>query len=129
MKPILPKISAITGALGWLPQILKLSQNRFRAQVRLFALSGLVGIVAGVGAIGFYLATRIAEHYALGVVAGYEAQPRPGGETAMPWLPEPAKTLNPWLLLLIPTIGGLPQRAKAWFSPLRPRPKGTAPTP
>ena len=31
MKPILPKISAITGAFGWLPQILKLSQNRFRA--------------------------------------------------------------------------------------------------
>ena len=108
MKPVLPKISAITGALGWLPQVLKLSQNRFRTQVRLFALSALVGIVAGVGAIGFYLATRIAEHYALAVAAGYDAQPRPGGESPMSWLPEPEKTVpNPWLLILIPTIGGL----------------------
>ncbi len=107
MKSIVPKLASIDGFFGWLPQIVKLSHNRFRAQVRLFALSGLVGIVAGVGAIGFYVATRVAERDALGVAAGYEARPRPGGESPMPWLPEPAKTLNPWLLILIPTIGGL----------------------
>ncbi len=34
-------------------------------------------------------------------------EPHPGGEMVMSWLPEPAKTFHPWLLLLIPTIGGL----------------------
>lgn len=96
----------MNGILGWLPEFVKLSQNRFRTQVRLFALAALVGIVAGVGAIVFYLATRSVEHYALGVVAGYYAEPRPGGEAALP-LPHPDTPFRPWLLLLIPTIGGL----------------------
>ena len=38
--------------------------SRIRNQVRLLALAGLVGIVAGVGAIVFYVATRAAERYA-----------------------------------------------------------------
>jgi CIC family chloride channel protein len=108
MNRVFTALSSMRGARGWLPQIVKLSQNRFRAQVRLFALAALVGIVAGVGAIGFYLATRVAEHYALGVLAGYFPEPRPGGEKALSWLPVPANSIpNPWLLLLIPTIGGL----------------------
>ncbi len=107
MKALLLPLATMNGFFGWLPQIVKLSQNRYRTQVRLFALAALVGIVAGVGAIGFYLTTRIAEHYALGVVAGYDAQPRPGGEAAFDWLPPSAAVLRPWLLVLIPTIGGL----------------------
>ena len=75
--------------------------------MRLLALAALVGIVAGVGAIVFYVATRVAEHYALGVVAGYLPEPRPGGEAAMSWLPTVTHPLQPWLLLLIPTLGGL----------------------
>jgi CIC family chloride channel protein len=107
MKPILPKPSSMNGFFGWLPQVVKLSQNRYRAQVRLFALSALVGIVAGLGAIGFYLATRIVEHFALGVLAGYYPSPPPGGEPPMEWLPRPAGEFHWWLLVLIPTAGGL----------------------
>ncbi len=127
MKSFSHHLLSLTRAFGWLPQIVKLSQNRYRAQVRLFALAALVGVVAGIGAIGFYLATRIAEHYALGVVAGYYPEPRPGGESPLGWLPEPANTIpNPWLLLLVPTIGGL---VSGWIVfTFAPRPKGTAPT-
>ena len=57
--------------LDWFPQVVKLSRARIHAQVHLLGLAILVGIVAGVGAIGFYIATRAVEHYALGVVGGY----------------------------------------------------------
>ena len=107
MKSFSQVVLSVTRVFGWLPQVVKLSQNRYRAQVRLFALAALVGIVAGVGAIGFYLATRIAEHYAVGVVAGYYPEPHPGGETQISWLTNPGNPLQPWLLLLVPTIGGL----------------------
>ena len=70
-------------------------------------VGGLVGIVAGVGAIVFYVATRAVEHYAFGVVAGYYPEPRPGGEPPMTWLPQAEHPLRFWLLLVIPTVGGL----------------------
>ena len=76
----------LNGILGWIPQIVKLSQNRFQAQIRLLELAALVGIVAGLGAIVFYFTTRVTEHYALGVIAGYYPEPRSGGETPMSWL-------------------------------------------
>ena len=68
--------------LRWFPEFLQLGQKRVRAQVRLLGLAILVGVVAGLGAIVFYVATRAAEHCALGVVAGYDPQPRPAGEVA-----------------------------------------------
>ena len=61
---------SLNGVVSWIPQIVKLSQNRFRAQIRLLGLAALVGVIAGLGAIVFYVATRVAEHYALGVLAG-----------------------------------------------------------
>ncbi|MGO8691605.1 MAG: chloride channel protein [Thermoguttaceae bacterium] len=107
MKLSLPRLSSLRRCAGWLPEIAILRSDRIRNQARLLALAGLVGIVAGVGAIVFYVATRAAEHYALGVVAGYYPQPRPGGEPAMAWLPKAEHPLHLWLLLLVPTVGGL----------------------
>jgi CIC family chloride channel protein len=69
--------------------------------------AALVGIVAGLGGIAFYIATRVVEHYALGVGAGYYPQPHPGGEPWFAWLAEVKHPFHPWLLLLIPTLGGL----------------------
>lgn len=103
MAPRLP----LNGILGWIPEIVKLSQNRFRSQIRLLGLAALVGIVAGLGAIVFYVATRVAEHYALGVITGYYPEPRPGGEATLSWLPVVAHPFFPWLLLLVPAVGGL----------------------
>lgn len=89
------------------PRSFALGSDRLRAQVRLLALAGLVGIVAGGGAIAFYVATRAVEHYALGVVVGYCPEPRPSGEPAMAWLPTVTHPLHLGLLLLIPALGGL----------------------
>jgi CIC family chloride channel protein len=91
----------------WFPEFLSLSQRRLRSQVRLLGLAVLVGIVAGIGAIVFYLATRVVEHYALGYLMGYQAAPHPGGEVPLPWLPVFNEPFQPWLLLLIPTVGGI----------------------
>ena len=107
MPPRLPRFVSVNGILGWIPQIVKLSQNRFRSQIRLLGLAALVGVVAGLGAIVFYVATRVAEHYALGVIAGYYPEPRPGGEAALSWLPVSVHPFFPWLLLLVPAVGGL----------------------
>ncbi len=73
----------------------------------MLGLAILVGIVAGMGAIFFYLATRVVEHYALGTIVGYHQPMRPGGETELPWLPVWVTTFRPWLLLIVPTVGGL----------------------
>ena len=100
----MPKFPA---AFRWPPEFFLLAQRRIRAQARLLGLAILVGIVAGLGAIVFYLATRVVEHYALGTIVGYHQPMRPGGEAELPWLPVWATTFRPWLLLIVPTVGGL----------------------
>jgi chloride channel protein, CIC family len=107
MSPRLSRLVSAHGILGWLPQIVKLSQDRYRTQIRLLGLAALVGFVAGLGAIVFYVATRAAEHYALGVLTGYCPEPRPGGEATLSWLPAVSHPFWPWLLLVIPAVGGL----------------------
>ena len=79
MKSVLARLSSLWRFPGWFPEIVIIRSSRIRNQVRMLALAGLVGIVAGVGAIVFYVATRAVEHYALGVVAGY---PRSRGRAA-----------------------------------------------
>jgi len=81
-------------------------QNRLRSQVRLLSLATLVGVVAGAGAIVFLVSTQVVEHYALGSVVGYDAA-RAGGESLPAWLGAIDPPLYPWLLLVIPTVGGL----------------------
>jgi len=92
---------------AWLPEFLFLRQERARNQVRLLGLAVLVGIVAGLGAILFYVATRSVEHYALGELAGYHPPVRPAGEVEAPGLVAWDQPFRPWLLLVIPTIGGI----------------------
>ncbi len=107
MKLRLARLASLWRFPDWFPEIVIIRSGRIRNQVRLLALAGLVGVVAGIGAIGFYVATRAAEYYALGVVAGYSAEPRPGGEPAIAWLPEVHRPFHLWMLLVIPTVGGL----------------------
>ena len=97
----------LPGPLHWFPEFLRLRPLRLRSQLRLMGSAILIGIVAGVGAIGFYLATRIIEHYALGVIVGYQPAIRPTGEMEFSWLPPVAQSFHPWLLLLVPTVGGI----------------------
>src|SRR5262249_19973747 len=56
----------------------------------------------------FDLACHIVAHYALGVIAGYWP-PQPAGAPVLFWLRETAQPLleRPWMLLLVPTVGGI----------------------
>ena len=97
---------SLRSLLHWVPQFLEFRQNRLRSQIRLLSLAALVGVVAGLGAIVFYVSTQVVEHYALGSLAGYHAV-RADGEFLPSWLPAIDPPLHPWLLLVIPTVGGL----------------------
>ncbi|HZZ72881.1 MAG TPA: chloride channel protein [Pirellulales bacterium] len=101
------KSASPSGPLHWFPEFWHLRPMHLRSQLRLMGASILVGIVAGIGAIGFYVATRAIEQYALGRLVGYEPAVRPTGEQQIGWLPEVSPQFRPWLLLLVPTIGGL----------------------
>ncbi len=90
--------------LRWLPEIWQLGHRRLQPHMKLMLLSVLVGIVSGIGAIAFYWACQVVTHLALVMVAGYQ-QAAPGGES--PLFAESARTLVPWLLVLVPAIGGL----------------------
>ncbi len=90
--------------LRWFPELLELGQKRLRPQARLLGLSLVVGIIAGVGAIVFFSACQVVFHFSLDAIAGYHPS-SPGGEPDL--IRDTAETLHPWLLLIVPTIGGL----------------------
>lgn len=94
-------------SLLWLPEILQVGGARMRKQARMLGLAMLVGVVAGLGAIVFHLSTQVVEHYALGELVGYRAVPRPAGESRSGWLVESDAPFRPWLLLIVPALGGL----------------------
>jgi CIC family chloride channel protein len=101
-----PKLPLPAHPLRWFPEFWELGHKRIRGQARLFGLSLLVGIIAGLGAIVFYTMSHAIFHYALGGLAGYSPE-GPGGEPPMPFLVDLQQSFRPWMLLLIPTIGGL----------------------
>ena len=63
-----------------------------------------MGIVAGLGAIGFFAACQVTSHYTMAWIAGY--QPAPAGGEA-PLFMAKARSFHPWLLVLIAAAGGL----------------------
>src|SRR5690242_15315124 len=95
---------APSNPLRWFPEFWKLGRRRLRPQARLMGLSLLVGVIAGVGAVIFFAACQVVAHYALDALAGYRPNP-PGGEP--PLLPDTLRPFHPWLLLVVPTLGGL----------------------
>jgi CIC family chloride channel protein len=70
----------------------------------MLGLSLVVGIVAGLGAIVFYIACQVVVHYVLDGAAGYRPH-HPGGEP--PMLVETEQPFRPWMILLLPAAGGL----------------------
>jgi chloride channel protein, CIC family len=90
--------------LRWFPEFLDLSHRRLQPQARLLGLSLVVGIIAGIGAIVFFVACQIVVRFSLDGVAGYHPH-SPGGEPSL--FGESAGTLRPWLLLVVPTVGGI----------------------
>ena len=66
-------------------------------------LGVIIGVVAGLGAVGFYLALRYTTHFLLGYVAGYHL-PTPLVEGGSPGGPHYQR---PWALPLVTTAGAL----------------------
>lgn len=90
--------------LRWFPELWEFGRKRVRSQARAMALSMLVGVIAGGGAIVFFVACQMVSHTALDRLAGYRPS-APTGEP--PLLRETDSPFRPWLLLLTPTVGGL----------------------
>lgn len=90
--------------LRWFPEFLDLNRKRLRPQARLLALSLLVGVIAGLGAILFYAASQTVFHFTMASLAHYLPS-EPGGER--PLFGEAAGPLHPWMLVVIPMVGGL----------------------
>lgn len=88
----------------WFPELWESNRKRIRPQARLLGLSLVVGIISGIGAVVFFTACQVVFHYALDVAAGYHPT-TPGGEP--PILADSARAFSPWMLLIMPTIGGL----------------------
>jgi chloride channel protein, CIC family len=100
----------------WFPEFWDLSRKRIRPQARLLGLSLVVGFIAGLGAIVFFMGCQLVSHYCLDDIAGYRAA-APGGEKKavdalatrlpLPFLTDTDHPFHPWLLLLVPTVGGI----------------------
>jgi hypothetical protein len=99
--------SVLLNPLHWLPEFWQLGRQRLMPQARLLGLSLLVGVIAGLGAVLFYLATRTVFHVVLEMIVGYH----PGGPTNEPpldlLLPPSHTPFHWWMLLFIPALGGL----------------------
>ncbi len=92
--------------LRWFPEFLEFSKTRFRSQGRVLGASILVGVIAGLGGVAFSVAGQFVLQLTLEGLAGYRAQ-APAGEPDFFWLPRFEHDFLPWLLLLVPTLGGL----------------------
>jgi chloride channel protein, CIC family len=70
-------------------------------------LAGLIGLAAGAGAVAFHWLCHEVAHYALDYFAGYrEMSPR--GDTVLDQvIPPTQQALRPWLLAVVPGVGGL----------------------
>ncbi|HKI36939.1 MAG TPA: chloride channel protein [Gemmataceae bacterium] len=96
----------LTHPLRWFPEFLEFGKRRFRTQGRVLGAAILVGIVAGLGGVAFTLAGQVVVRFALEGVAGYKAD-GPAGEPHSDWIPDIDREFRPWLLLIVPTVGGL----------------------
>ena len=83
--------------------------NAGRSIGRNILLAGAVGVVAGAGAVLFHMLTGLVGTLALELAAGYDPG-APAGESGFfdrQWFTHEARALVPWMLVVVPTLGGL----------------------
>lgn len=86
-----------------------------KSSVKWFVLSGIIGVVAGVGAFLFQVSSQAVMHYSLSYFAGYEPR-EPAGEH--PFFHHQEREFSPWWLLTVMTAGGLVSGALVYtFAP------------
>ena len=86
-------------------QRIKSSIENPRYLLKWFLMSALIGSVAGVGAIAFYAAIHLANHWFLNGLVGY-VPPDPAGEGTAGVMPF-WNSVRPWLLPIVTAAGGL----------------------
>ena len=70
-------------------------------------LAGLVGVVAGLGAVAFQFLSHLVLKYGLGFIAGYSRKGPTGEWSIFPDIQSIFGGFSPWLLLAVITAGGL----------------------
>lgn len=86
-----------------------------QSSLKWFLLSGVIGVVAGVGAFAFQFSSQGVMHLTLGMVAGYEPR-EPAGEH--PFFARHERPFAPGLLLGVMFLGGLASGALVYtFAP------------
>ncbi len=105
--------TAAKNPLSWIPEFLTLTDKRLRSQARLLGTAILVGVGTGAAGVLFVTACQIVMYFALWVGVGYRSS-EPTNEHLPSWLeqppawmPQPRGGLEPWLLILVPAVGGL----------------------
>ncbi|GAC1615128.1 MAG: chloride channel protein [Ktedonobacteraceae bacterium] len=86
-------------------QRIKSSIENPRYLLKWFLMGALIGTVAGVGAIAFYAAIHLANHWFLNGLVGY-VPPDPAGEGTAGVMPF-WNSVRPWLLPIVTAAGGL----------------------
>ena len=84
----------------------QMAERTVRTRTRLLGPAMLVGFVAGLGAIVFLIASQAVSHFTLDRWVGLHPPPL-AGEASFAWLGAHGAVFRPWLLLVVPTIGGL----------------------
>ncbi len=117
-SPGRPAARPASGALQALRSVVLLGEDApidLRIVGRALLHAGLVGVVAGAIGAAFFASLEVAQHWFLGVGAGFQPL-RAHGER---FVPPPAPTaLRPWILALLPALGGLASGLLTWrFAP------------
>ena len=81
-----------------------LGKIEFQATGKWFMLAGVIGIVAGLGAIVFQWLTQLVQHLALAGFAGYHAAEAVGEQAAFH---HGEMDLVPWMIVVVMGVGGL----------------------
>jgi chloride channel protein, CIC family len=88
--------------VSWMP-----SFGHFRSVGRWVLLAGVVGIVAGLGAVVFQVLSHLVVRYGLQMVAGYYPDGPAGESNFLGAATSMTGGFSPWLLLAVITVGGL----------------------
>ena len=92
----------MTGWINWLRHIVV--NFDLKSSGKWFLLSAAIGIVAGLGAVAFQLASQTVLHFTLAQIAGY-APPEPAGEHSR--FERQQHVFSPWLIVVVMAGGGL----------------------
>lgn len=92
----------MTGWINWLREMVV--NFDLKSSGKWFLLSAAIGIVAGLGAIAFQLASQTVLHFTLAQIAGYSPR-EPAGEHA--FFERQQQPLSPWLIVAVMAGGGL----------------------